>query len=183
MESNENKNITESKGTSETPSTGKNAFTIKLSLFEGPLDLLLYLIKQNEIDIYDIPLALITEQFLEYIEIMKTLAIDVASEFIVMAAYLIHLKSCMLLPKQELPEDTLVEEDPRLPLVRQLLAHKEMLEAASRLEELYEHQKLIYFREPEKDTEEAILLEELSISSLFTSFFGILKKEKKRLAT
>ena len=178
MESSENKNSTESKTNLEKPATDKNAFNINLSLYQGPLDVLLYLIKQNEIDIYDIPIATITEQFLEYIEIMKVLAIDVATEFIVMAAYLIHLKSCMLLPKQELPENAPVEEDPRLPLVRQLLAHKEMLEATNRLEQIYEHQKLIFFREPEQDTEEAILLEELSISSLFTSFFKILKKRK-----
>ena len=182
MESSENKNSTESKTNLEKPATDKNAFNINLSLYQGPLDVLLYLIKQNEIDIYDIPIATITEQFLEYIEIMKVLAIDVATEFIVMAAYLIHLKSCMLLPKQELPENAPVEEDPRLPLVRQLLAHKEMLEATNRLEQIYEHQKLIFFREPEQDTEEAILLEELSISSLFTSFFKILKKRKEEIS-
>ena len=179
MENNEHDQPIEASVSEQPQQPDKNVFTIKLSLFEGPLDLLLYLIKQNEIDIYDIPIVLITEQFIEYIDIMKALAIDVATEFIVMAAYLIHLKSCMLLPKQALPPDALVEEDPRLPLIRQLLAHKELKEATNKLGEIYEHQKLIYFREPDKESEETILLEELSVSSLFTSFFQILKKRKE----
>ena len=90
MENNEHDQPIEASASEQPQQPDKNVFTIKLSLFEGPLDLLLYLIKQNEIDIYDIPIVLITEQFIEYIDIMKALAIDVATEFIVMAAYLIH---------------------------------------------------------------------------------------------
>ncbi|OGF67458.1 MAG: hypothetical protein A2Y62_14255 [Candidatus Fischerbacteria bacterium RBG_13_37_8] len=162
------------------PQSQENIFNIKLALFEGPIDLLLYLIKKNEIDIYDIPIAQITEQFLQYIEFMKILAIDIATEYIVMAAYLIHLKSCMLLPANTLNAEELAgDEDPRMPLVRQLLAYKELQKATATIEEMYEQQKLIYFREPEEEDQKPILLEELSVNSLVFSFFEILKKKKQ----
>jgi len=88
------------------------SYKVKLEVFEGPLDLLLYLIKKNEIDIYDIPIASITEQYLEYLELMRMLDLNIAGEFLVMAATLIHIKSKMLLPPEEaelVPEE---EEDP-----------------------------------------------------------------------
>ena len=87
-------------------------YEIKLDIFEGPLDLLLYLIKKNEIDIYDIPIALITRQYLEYIEMIRSLNLDLAGEFLVLAATLIHIKSRMLLPVPE-NEEAEDEEDPR----------------------------------------------------------------------
>src|SRR6478609_9807859 len=94
--------------------------------FEGPLDLLLHLIKKNEVNVYDIPIALITAQYLETIQLMQELDLDIAGEFLVMAATLIHIKSKMLLPRPETAagvegED---EEDPRAALVRRLLEHK-----------------------------------------------------------
>jgi len=88
------------------------SYKVKLEVFEGPLDLLLYLIKKSEIDIYDIPIASITEQYIEYLELMRMLDLNIAGEFLVMAATLIHIKSRMLLPPEEqeiLPEE---EEDP-----------------------------------------------------------------------
>jgi len=106
-------------------------YAIKLDIFEGPLDLLLYLIKKNEIDIYDIPVALITEQYLEYLKMIKALNLDLAGEYLVMAATLIHIKSRMLLPPPEEPEEE--EEDPRAELVRQLLEHKTFKEVAANL--------------------------------------------------
>jgi len=109
-------------------------YEIKLEIFEGPLDLLLYLIKKNEIDIYDIPIALITEQYLTHIEMMKSLNLDVAGEYLVLAATLIHIKSKMLLPSQE--ETTEGEEDdadPRTELVKQLLEYQVFKEAAMQL--------------------------------------------------
>ena len=85
-------------------------YAIKLDIFEGPLDLLLYLIKKNEIDIYNIPVALVTEQYLQYLKMIKALNLDLAGEYLVMASTLIHIKSRMLLPVPEEPEAE--EEDP-----------------------------------------------------------------------
>jgi len=105
------------------------AYEIKLDIFEGPLDLLLYLIRKNEVDIYDIPIALITKQYMEYINVMKSLNLDLAGEYLVLAATLTHIKSRMLLPPSEDEEE---EEavDPREELVRQLLEYKTFKEAA-----------------------------------------------------
>jgi segregation and condensation protein A len=103
-------------------------------MFEGPLDLLLYLIKKNEIDIYNIPVALITEQYLQYLKIIKSLNLDTAGEYLVMAATLIHIKSRMLLPVPEEPSDEETEEDPRASLIRQLLEYQSFKEAAAALE-------------------------------------------------
>lgn len=109
-------------------------YAIKLDIFEGPLDLLLYLIKKNEIDIYNIPVALITEQYLQYLKIIKSLNLDMAGEYLVMASTLIHIKSKMLLPADDEPSDEETEEDPRAELVRQLLEYQAFKEAASELE-------------------------------------------------
>ena len=91
------------------------------NLFEGPIDLLLYLIKKNEIDIYNIPIALITRQYLDYLDIIKSLNLDLAGEYLVMASTLVHIKSRLLLPVPEDPSDEEEEGDPRSELVRQLL--------------------------------------------------------------
>lgn len=109
-------------------------YAIKLDIFEGPLDLLLYLIKKNEIDIYNIPVALITQQYLEYLKIIKSLNLDLAGEYLVMASTLIHIKSKMLLPVPDEPTDEDTEEDPRAELVRQLLEYQTFKEAATALE-------------------------------------------------
>ncbi|MBI5044091.1 MAG: segregation/condensation protein A [Nitrospirae bacterium] len=110
------------------------SYEIKLDMFEGPLDLLLYLIRKNEVNIYDIPIALITQQYLEYIDLMKSLNLDIAGEFLVMAATLIHIKSKMLLPPTETDEDE-EGEDPRAELVRRLSEYKKFKDAAMLLEE------------------------------------------------
>src|SRR5215471_12873198 len=100
-------------------------YKVKLEVFEGPLDLLLYLIKQDEIDIYDISLERITSQYLEYLQAFKELNIELAGEFIVMAANLIYLKSRSLLPRdQQPPEEDAAEDDPRWELIRQLIEYK-----------------------------------------------------------
>ena len=106
-------------------------YAIKLDIFEGPLDLLLYLIKKNEIDIYNIPVALITEQYLQYLKIIKSLNLDLAGEYLVMASTLIHIKSSMLLPVPDEPSAEELEEDPRAELVRQLLEYQTFKEAAA----------------------------------------------------
>ncbi|HKP11602.1 MAG TPA: segregation/condensation protein A, partial [Blastocatellia bacterium] len=107
-------------------------YKVKLPDFEGPLDLLLYLIRKEELSIYDIPIARITAQYLEYLTAMRELDIAVAGEFLVMAATLIHIKSQMLLPRDpDAPEDEL--EDPRAELVQQLLEHQKFKGAANAL--------------------------------------------------
>lgn len=110
------------------------SYEIKLDIFEGPLDLLLYLIRKNEIDIYNIPIALITEQYLEYLDIMRSLNLDLAGEYLVLAATLIHIKSRLLLPPVEGEEEGEEGEDPRTELVRQLLEYQAFKEAALSLD-------------------------------------------------
>ena len=110
------------------------AYEIKLDVFEGPLDLLLYLIKKNEIDIYNIPVALITDQYLHYLEIMRSLNLDLAGEYLVLASTLIHIKSRLLLPKEE-DDDSEEGQDPRVELVQQLLEYNSYKEAALRLDD------------------------------------------------
>src|SRR4051812_25570957 len=113
-----------------------DAFPVTLANFAGPLDLLLHLIKQNELNIYDIPIAVITQQYLDAIRLMEELSLDVAGEFLVMAATLIHIKSKMLLPRPETAAGVEgEEEDPRDALVRRLLEHQKFKAAAGLLHE------------------------------------------------
>jgi len=108
------------------------SYDIKLEEFEGPLELLLHLIKKNEINVYDIPIALITEQYLHTLSLMQSLNLAIAGEFLVMAATLILIKSKMLLPSPDLDDD---EEDPRRDLVSRLLEYQQIKEAAEQFEE------------------------------------------------
>jgi len=109
-------------------------YPVRLKVFEGPLDLLLHLIRKHEVDIYDIPIALITQQYLDYLDLMQELDLDVAGEFLVMAATLIHIKSRTLLPRPD-PAQEEPEEDPREELVRRLLEHQKFKAAAELLHE------------------------------------------------
>jgi len=109
-------------------------YEIKLDIFEGPLDLLLYLIRKNEIDIYNIPIALITEQYLEYLDMMRSLNLDLAGEYLVLAATLVHIKSRLLLPPVEDEEGGEEGQDPRAELVRQLLEYQAFKDAALNLD-------------------------------------------------
>jgi segregation and condensation protein A len=111
----------------------RSAYEVKTEIFEGPMDLLIYLIRKNEVDIYDIPIALITDQFLQYIEWMKSMNIDFAGDFLVMAATLTHIKSRMLLPAHEAGEEE--EDDPRLEITRPLLEYLRLKSAAEQLAE------------------------------------------------
>ena len=116
---------------SESEQMSSALYEVKLTdIFEGPMDLLIYLIKKNEVNIYDIPIALIIQQYLEYLEWMKSLNIDLAGDFLVMAATLAHIKSRMLLPVPELDED---QEDPRMEITRPLLEYLQMKSAAEEL--------------------------------------------------
>jgi segregation and condensation protein A len=109
-------------------------FPVRLQNFEGPLDLLLHLIKKHEVDIYDIPIALVTQQYLEYLDLMQELDLDLAGEYLVMAATLIHVKSRTLLPRPD-PAQADAQEDPREALVRRLLEHQKFKAAAELLHE------------------------------------------------
>jgi segregation and condensation protein A len=128
-------------------------YEVKLERFEGPLDLLLHLISRDEIDIYDIPIAHITRQYLEYIELMRMLDLDVAGEFLVMAATLMRIKAKMLLPAPpSLAED---EIDPRDELVQRLLEYRQFKEASTTLKEREEARRLLYERGRVPGDEEA----------------------------
>ncbi len=125
------------------------SYQIKLEIFEGPMDLLLYLIKKHELDIYSIPIALITQQYLEYIELMKSLDMEIAGEFLVMASTLTHIKSRMLLPPPENPEGDEDGVDPRAELIRRLLEYKSFKEAAGSLGQKEETWSQVYTRQAE----------------------------------
>ncbi len=122
------------------------SYQIKLEIFEGPMDLLLHLIKKHELDIYSIPIALITQQYLEYLELMKSLDMEIAGDFLVMASTLTHIKSKMLLPPSENPENEEDGVDPRAELIRRLLEYKSFKEAAGSLENKEETWSKIYTR-------------------------------------
>ncbi len=162
-------------------------YSIKLPLFEGPLDLLLHLIRDQKIDIYDIPISLITRQYLEYIEIMKELNLEIAGEFLVMAATLIHIKSRMLLPVEE-TADTEEPEDPRLELVMKLLEYQAYKDAALELKEREEEWSHVFSREgfdeesAEDDEEEPVLFD-LNMFDLISTFQKILEKAPEEVRT
>jgi segregation and condensation protein A len=107
-------------------------YKVKLEMFEGPLDLLLHLIHKNEVDIFDIPISSITDQYLDYLELMKSLEMSIAGDFLVMASTLIHIKSRMLLPGRNEGDE---EEDPRLEITRPLLEYMQLKEMAQELSE------------------------------------------------
>ena len=158
-------------------------YKVRLEIFEGPLDLLLYLIKRDEIDIYDISLERITRQYLEYLEAFKELNIEVAGEFVVMAANLIYLKSRSLLPAdQQPPEEEVDEDDPRWDLIRQLIEYKKFKEVAMQLQTRELEQERIFARiggeiAPETAT---LHLGEVGIFQLINAFQNVIKRLEAR---
>ncbi|MFN2542828.1 MAG: ScpA family protein [Chthoniobacterales bacterium] len=157
-------------------------YKVKLEIFEGPLDLLLYLIKRDEIDIYDISLERITRQYLEYLQAFQELNIDVAGEFVVMAANLIYLKSRSLLPvDQQPPEEDADEHDPRWELIRQLIEYKKFKDAAAELQRLEFVQEGIFAREGTAPAPDGPLrLGEVGIFQLINAFQNVLKRVEAR---
>lgn len=159
----------------------QNAYKVKLEIFEGPLDLLLFLIKKDEIDIYDIPIARITEQYLEYIKLMQELDIDVAGEFLVMAATLIHIKSKMLLPTE--PKEGAEGEDlvdPREELVHRLLEHKKFKAAAEMLWSRAEVEQAVFTRAAlESDTDNPEVA--ATVLDLVEIFKKILERRREQI--
>jgi segregation and condensation protein A len=121
-------------------------YRVELDIFRGPLDLLLYLVRKDELDIFDIPLSRLTEQYLAYLKILEMIDVDVAGDFLVMAATLMEIKSRMLLPRVDAPDDP--DADPRMQLVRQLLEYKKFRDAAEGLRELAEEQRKRFARIP-----------------------------------
>jgi len=157
-------------------------YKVKLEIFEGPLDLLLFLIKRDEIDIYEISIERITRQYLEYLQAFKELNIDVAGEFIVMAANLIYLKSRSLLPAdQQPPDEDAEEDDPRWDLIRQLIEYKKFKEAAAQLHTRALEQERIFTREGDAPPLEAPMrLAEVGIFQLINAFQNVIKRVEAR---
>ena len=161
------------------------AYSVKLESFEGPLDLLIHLIKTNEVNIYDIPIALITRQYLDYIDMMKELDLDTVGEFLVMAATLIHIKSKMLLPRAD-PGQAEPLEDPREALVRRLLEHQKFKAAAELLHERAVLRGAQWIR-PDASIAEIAGEEyayepelEVDLFSLLAAFRGVLERARQR---
>ncbi|MBL7092198.1 MAG: segregation/condensation protein A [Candidatus Omnitrophica bacterium] len=159
------------------------SYKVTLEVFEGPLDLLLYLIKRDEIDIYHIPIAKITGQYLEYLDLMQLLDLHLAGEFLVMTSTLMQIKSKMLLPIEERQAEE-EEEDPRAELVRKLLEYKKFKQAATRLEELEKVQEQTFRRRvtpgsfSAQETGEGYF--EASLFDLISAFSKILKSVPKK---
>ena len=160
-------------------------YQVKIENFEGPLDLLLHLIKKNEINIYDIPIALIARQYLDYLSVMKELNLGVAGEFLVMAATLLHIKSRMLLPMEEAVAEEEDGPDPREELVRRLLEYKQFKEAASQLDYKERLWRDVFSREPGSPIEltpDENLLDEISLFDLVDALQEVLARHpEKRL--
>jgi segregation and condensation protein A len=161
-----------------------DAYNVKLESFEGPLDLLLHLIRKSEVNIYDIPIALITEQYLGYIELMQELNLDVAGEFLVMASTLIHIKSRMLLPRPDPAQDDTLDEDPREALVRRLLEHQKYKAAAGLLHDR-ETLRSAQFMRPDASVAAAAGDDyepelEVDLFGLLAAFRGVLQRAQGR---
>jgi segregation and condensation protein A len=154
-------------------------YQVRIENFEGPLDLLLHLIKKNEINIYDIPIAMIAQQYLEYLEAMKELNLNVAGEFLVMAATLLQIKSKLLLPVDETAKDEEEGPDPREELVQRLLEYKKYKEAARQLDGQEKMWRDIFSREQgtsERVEADERLLENVSLFDLVDALKGILNR-------
>ena len=162
-----------------TEHTEHTEYKVKLEKFEGPLDLLLFLIKKEEINIYDIPIAKITEQYLEYIRILEFLNLELAGEFLVMAATLMRIKARMLLPRQ--PDDEEEEDDPRRDLVQALLDYQRYKEASTKLEAMEYQRRLLFVRPEAMLVEVPIELEQTyGLFDLICAFKKVLERAEVR---
>jgi segregation and condensation protein A len=160
-------------------------YRVKLTDFEGPLDLLLFFIKRDELDIYDIPISRITKEFFEYLHLMATLDLEVAGDFIVMAATLMQIKVRMLLPRDETAVD---EEDPRAELVRRLVEYKRYKEMTGELGGMEEEQRRVYYRRFfQADTrvmaegEDEEFLQDISLFNLIAAYKAALDQMPKKI--
>lgn len=149
-------------------------YSVNLNVFQGPFELLFHLIEKREIDIYDIPISEITEQYLNYLETMKHYNMNITSEFILMAATLLEIKSQMLIPNKE------KEEDPRLDLVNKLLEYKSFKDVTTKFKE-FENESSFYFSKPKEEmaltsdaNNEQVQLNEINIFELYTIFVSLM---------
>lgn len=155
-------------------------YKVSLDIFEGPLDLLLYLIKKDEVDVQDVSIERVTKQYLDYLQTFKMLDIDLAGEFIVMAANLMYIKSRTLLPKHvQPPEEEIEEEDPRWELIRQLMEYKKFKDASGFLQKRAMEQEQIYELVPDtpekpKLSDEELPLPDIGIFDLISAFRKVL---------
>jgi len=153
-------------------------YRVKLENFEGPLDLLLFFIKRDELNIYDIPIAKITKEFLSYVQLIQQLDLDIAGDFLLMAATLMQIKVRMLLPKTEEEED---EPDPREELIRRLLEYKRFKEVSESFKKMEEKQSKIFYREYfkhdpiEAKREDTNLLKEVTLFDLLKAFKKVMQ--------
>lgn len=161
------------------------SYKIKLEIFEGPLDLLLYLVKKDHLNIYDIPIARVTEQYLQYLNLMQFLDLNIAGEFLVMAATLLQIKSKMLLPAEESEQPPQEQEDPRAELVRRLLEYEKFKEIAQTLREKETSQQEVFKRPRSLEKEEVAtngeVYFEASLFDLITAFSQALEEIPKEL--
>ncbi len=161
---------------------------VKLEAFDGPLDLLLHLIEKNKVDIFDIPIVLITEQYLDYVSRMDTRDMDLMSEFLVMAATLVKIKSKMLLPREETESEE--EEDPRQELVERLLEYKMYKYVSFELKDRQFDAARVFFKEPSipdeiKNYKEEVdfdeLLSDVTLSKLQNIFYSVMQKQVDKI--
>lgn len=164
------------------PAEEQSGYRVSLEVFEGPLDLLLYLIKKDEVDIYDIPIETITAQYMEYLSVMRIMNLEIAGEFIVMAATLMLIKSRMLLPVEEREEEDEEEEDPRWDLVRQLVEYKKFKDSAYHLHDLELRREGVFARgddginmPPATD----VVLSDVGLFDLMSAFNEALQRVEK----
>lgn len=161
----------------------KQAYEVKLEAFEGPLDLLLHLIKKYEIDIYDIPMAELTHQYMDYIHTLQKLELNIASEYLVMASTLVAIKSKMLLPKQEIvAEDEEYMEDPRDELMERLIEYRKYKEAAGKLKEKEMEANQIFTRSPvvfkDLDISHPVSKGEISVYDMLNALGKMMERKK-----
>ena len=160
------------------PAESSDSYKIKLQGFEGPLELLLHLIRENRVNIHDIPIALITQQYLAYLDLMQSLNLAVAGEFLVMAATLLLIKSRTLLPQT--PSEETESEDPRQDLVRRLLEYQKFRDAAERLEERESVWREIFRREPSEESgSEEVYFVDLNPFDLLSALQKVLERIPK----
>ncbi|MEN6412525.1 MAG: segregation/condensation protein A [Veillonellales bacterium] len=150
------------------------AYKVKLEIFEGPMDLLMHLIEKDELDIYDIPIAKITEQYLDYLQALKEFNIDIASEFLVMAATLLQIKSRILLPNPV--ENAALDDeagDPRQELIDRLLEYRKFKQMAGVMEEMAKNHRRYFSRLPQIFAEQVLLPEGLKLDDLLAAFAAV----------
>ncbi len=160
-------------------------YQVKFEVFEGPLDLLLYLIKKEEVDIYSVNLTTLASQFIEYIEMMREFDLEIAGEFLVMASTLMYIKSRELLPveQQAVVEDEEGGEDPRWELIRQLVEYKKFKDAAAQLQTLEARQEGVFPRlpiKPQFEEDKAVVKQDISVFDLLNAVNAVLKRFEKR---